>query len=113
MPETMNYPASGTLIDLSQTCGGDEDGFRGPLTNLTRNVNSSGEKTTTATYEPIPPQQPYKKKTLFFFDITELTGEQIEEIAAQQFAQNHVVVFDNADVYLNDFEAQIAVYREQ
>lgn len=113
MPETMNYPASGTLKDLSQTCGGDEDGFRGPLTNLTRNVNSSDEKMTTATYEPIPPQQPYKKKTMSFFDITELTSEQIEEIASQQLAQKHVVVFNKADVYLNDFDAQIAVYREQ
>ena len=113
MPETMNYPASGTLDDLSRTCGGDEDGFRGPLTDLTRNVNSSGEKMTTATYEPIPPQQPYTKKRMFFFDITELTNEQIKEIAEQQFAQNHVVVFESADVYLSDAEAQIAVYREQ
>jgi hypothetical protein len=113
MSETMNYPASGTLADLSSTCGGDEDGFRGPLTKLARDVNSNGEKATRATYEPIPPQQPYKKKTLFFFDITSLTPKQIKEIGDEQVAQKHDVVFAHADVYLNDAEAQVAVYREQ
>lgn len=113
MSETMNYPAAGTLVDLSSTCGGDEDGFRGPLTNLERGVNSKGEKATRATYVPIPPQQPYNKKNLFFFDITNLMPNQIQDITVQQLALKHSVLFDNAEVYLEGAEAQVAVYRQQ
>ena len=113
MSETMNYPAAGTLADLSRSCGGDEDGFRGPLTSLERGVNTKGEKATRATYEPIPPQQPYNKKNLFFFDITSLTPKQIQDIRVAQLAQKHSALFDNADVYLNGAEAQVAVYRQQ
>jgi hypothetical protein len=103
MSEIMNYPASGSLHDLSSTCGGDEDGFRGPLTNLERGVNTQGQKATRATYEPIPAQQKYVKKTLFFSDL------------ANPIAQpaNTTVVFASADVYLNGAEAQVAVYRQK
>jgi hypothetical protein len=109
----MNYPASGSLQDLSSTCGGDEDGFRGPLTDLERGVNSKGEKATRATYEPILPQQPYHKKNLFFFDITNLTPKQIQDIKVTQLALKRSALFDNANVYLNGAEAQVAVYRQQ
>lgn len=111
MSETMNYPASGTLEDLSMTCGGDEDAFRGPLTSLSRD-DSSGTQVTRATYEPIPPQQPYNKKMLFFFDITNLAPEEVGALADQQAAQHHELLFDNADVYLNNSEAQVAVYKD-
>jgi hypothetical protein len=113
MSEIMNYPASGSLHDLSSTCGGDEDGLRGPLTNLERGVNTQGEKATRATYEPIPPQQPYNKKNLFFFDITKLTPKQIQDITVQQLGLKRSVLFDSANVYLNGAEAQVAVYRQQ
>jgi hypothetical protein len=103
MSEIMNYPASGSLHDLSTTCGGDEDGFRGPLVNLERAQNTGGEKATRATYEPLPPEQPYVKKTLFFVDLASPTPQ----------PPGTDVVFASADVYLNDAEAQVAVYREQ
>ena len=103
MSETMNYPASGSLHDLNSTCGGDEDGFRGPLVNLERGENSAGEKATRATYEPVPPQQPYIKKKLFFIDLASPSPQPL----------GTDVVFENADVYLNGAAAQVAVYRQK
>jgi hypothetical protein len=103
MSEIMNYPASGSLTDLSSTCGGDEDGFRGPLVNLERAENTDGQNATRATYEPVPPQHPYVKKTLFFVDLASPTPQ----------PPGTDVVFDSADVYLNGTEAQVAVYRQQ
>ena len=103
MAEIMNYPASGTLEDLSGTCGGDEDGFRGPLVKLERAENDAGEKATRATYEPIPFGQPYVKKKLFFVDLANPTPQ----------PPGTDVVFESADVYLNGSEAQVAVYREK
>jgi len=103
MSEIMNYPASGSLHDLSSTCGGDEDGFRGPLVKLERAENTEGEKATRATYEPVPPQQAYVKKKLFFVDLASPTPQ----------PPGTDEVFDNADVYLNGAEAQVAVYRQQ
>ena len=102
MSEIMNYPASGSLQDLNSTCGGDEDGFRGPLVNLERAENTQGEKATRATYEPLPFSQPYVKKTLFMVDLANPTSQ----------PPGTTVVLASADVYLNDSEAQVAVYRE-
>ena len=103
MSEIMNYPASGSLNDLNSTCGGDEDGFRGPLVKLERAENTEGEQATRATYEPLPPQQSYVKKTLFFVDLASPSAQ----------PPNTNVVFASADVYLNGAEAQVAVYRQQ
>ena len=103
MSEIMNYPASGTLQQLNSTCGGDEDGFRARLTKLERAVNTEGEKATRATYEPVPPDQPYVKKTLFFVDLAHPTAQ----------PPNTNVVFASADVYLNSAEAKVAVYRQK
>lgn len=103
MAEIMNYPASGSLQQLSGTCGGDEDGFRARLVKLERAVNDAGEKATRATYEPVPPQDPYIKKTLFFVDLAHPTAQ----------PPNTNVVFASADVYLNGAEAKVAVYRQK
>jgi hypothetical protein len=103
MAEVMNYPASGSLNDLSGTCGGDEDGFRGPLVSLGRAQNDRGEKATRATYAPLSPAQPYNKKKLFFVDLAQPTAQ----------PPNTNVVFASADVYLNGAEAKVAVYREK
>lgn len=103
MSKTMNYPASGTLQQLSMTCGGHEDGFRGPLVRLERGENEAGEKATRATYERIPADHPYVKKTLFFVDLAHPTAQ----------PANTNVVFASADVYLNGAEAQVAVYRQK
>jgi hypothetical protein len=96
----MNYPSAGSLEQLSMTCGGDEDGFRGPLVNLER-ADVAGEKSTQATYEPLPFDQPYVKKQLFFVDLAHPTAQ----------PPNTDVVLASADVYLNNSEAQVAVYR--
>jgi hypothetical protein len=103
MSEIMNYPAAGSLQQLNGTCGGDEDGFRGPLVKLERAQNTAGEKATRATYEPLSPQQPYVKKTLFFVDLAHPTAQ----------PPNTNVVFASANVYLNGAEAQVAVYRQK
>jgi hypothetical protein len=71
--------------------------------NLERGENAQGEKATRATYEPLPPQQAYVKKTLFFVDLASPTPQ----------PPGTDIVFDDADVYLNGAEAQVAVYREQ
>jgi hypothetical protein len=103
MSEVMNYPASGSLQQLSSTCGGDEDGFRARLVKLERATNTEGEKATRATYEPVPLDQPYVKKTLFFVDKAHPTPQ----------PPNTDEVFASADVYLNNAEAQVAVYRQK
>lgn len=102
MAETENYPASGSLDDLATSCGGDEDGFRGPLVKLERGQNTKGENATRASYEPIPPTQGYVKKKLLFVDLANPTAQ----------PANTDVVFQSADVYLNNQPAQVAVYRE-
>lgn len=103
MTETMYYPSSGSLEDLASTCGGDEDGFRARLVGLERAENDDGEQATKATYEVIPPQQPYVKKELIFIDLADPEDQ----------PANTDVVFDNADVYLDGAEAQVAVYRDK
>lgn len=103
MAETMHYPASGTLAELCRTFGGDEDGFRGPLTKLERAQDSAGQKATKATYTPLPASQPYVKKKLFCSDLANPTPQ----------PANTNILFASAEVYLNGAEARIAVYREK
>src|SRR5882724_10987794 len=79
-PEVIDYPANGTLEDLSRTCGGDEDGFRGPLVKLVRVEDAAGNKGIRATYQPIPLNQPYVSKDLFFFNITTMTAAQKQDL---------------------------------
>ncbi|HAF12346.1 MAG TPA: hypothetical protein DHU55_05980 [Blastocatellia bacterium] len=114
-PEVMDYPPDGTLEDLSTTCGGDEDGLRAKLVKLERAHDNEDNTATRATYEPVPIGDPYVSKELFFFDITDASPQEIHDIAVEQLAQGHALAFpgsDNADVYLNNSEAQVAVYRE-
>jgi hypothetical protein len=112
-PEVMDYPPDGTLDDLSTSCGGDEDGLRAKLVKLERAHDNEDKTATRATYEPISLDDPYVSKELFFFDITNLTPQQIHDITVQQLAQKHSVLFDKAEVYLNGAEALVAVYRQQ
>lgn len=112
-PEVMDYPPDGTLDDLSGTCGGDEDGLRGPLVKLERVQDAQGKKATRATYMPIPLTQPYVKKQLFFFDITTATPAQQHDMDVQQLQQGHARIPEAKDVYLNNQPAQVAVYREK
>jgi hypothetical protein len=112
-PEVMDYPADGTVDDLSTTCGGDEDGLRAKLVKLERAHDEDEKKATRATYEIVPIDDPYVSKELFFFDITKLTAKQIQDITVDQLAKKHSVLFDKAEVYLDDAEAVVAVYREQ
>lgn len=111
-PEVIDYPPDGTLDDLSTTCGGDEDGLRAKLVQLER-VHDKDDKTATrATYTPVPIDDPYVSKDLFFFDITKLTAQQVHDITVKQLALKRSVLFDKAEVYLNDAEAVVAVYRQ-
>jgi hypothetical protein len=112
-PEIMDYPPDGTLDDLSGTCGGDEDGLRGPLVRFARVQDAEGNKAIRATYVPIPLNQPYVKKELFFFDITTATPAQQHAIEVEQLQAGHARIPEAKDVYLANTEAQVAVYREQ
>ncbi len=103
MSEIMNYPASGSLDDMAMSCGGDEDGFRGPLVKLERAQNNAGENATKATYEPVPPTQPFPKKNLTFVDLAHPTAQ----------PPNTDVVFQSAQVYLHNQPANVAVYRQK
>jgi hypothetical protein len=115
--EVMDYPPDGSVDDLSTTCNGDENGFGGPLVKLERAHDQNDNKATRATYAPVPVDQKWIKKELFFFDITNLTPAQIQDIATQQMQQGHALAqfpnSDNADLYLNNVESQVAVYRAQ
>lgn len=113
--EVMDYPPDGTLDELSGTCGGDEDGLRAKLVGLERVHDEDDNLATRATYEPVPIDDPYSSKELFFFDITNATSQEKHNINVSELAKGHALAFpgaDNADVYLKGDEAQVAVYRE-
>lgn len=113
--EVMDYPPDGSLEELSTTCGGDEDGLRAKLVKLERAHDEEDNTATRATYELVPLDDPYVSKELFFFDITNASPQEIHDIAVEQLAQGHAIAFpgaDDADVYLNGNESQVAVYRE-
>ena len=112
--EPMDYPANGTVDDLTNTTRGDEDGLRGKLVRLQRVHNNAGEKAIRATYQIVPDDKPYVSKDLFFFDITDASADEIKEITEDQLEQGNAFAFpgaDSANVYLNDKEAIVAVYR--
>ena len=114
-PEIIDYPSNGTLDDLLTTCTGDEKGFRGRLANLQRGQNAEGENGIRATYNVVPIPTPFPKKRLFFFDITDASAEERHDITVDQLSQGHVLAFataDRAEVFLEDKEAVVAVYRE-
>jgi hypothetical protein len=102
MPEVDTVPGSGSLEDLCNSCGGFEDGFRGPLVKLERFTDTKGQKGNKATVEPLPFSQPYVKKKLFCVNLASPTTP----------PSGYKVVIASADVYLNNAEAKIAVYRE-
>lgn len=114
-PEIIDYPPDGTVDDLSTTCSGDEDGFRAKLTGLRRVQDGAGNLAIRATYQPVPLNQPYTTKELFFFDITNASASQRHNLTVQQLAQGRALAFagaDNVEVYLGGEEAVVAVYRE-
>lgn len=114
-PIVMDYPPTGTIDDLSTTCGGDEDGLRAKLVKLERAHNAQGDTATRATYQPVPLDQPYVSKELFFFDITEASAQEVNDITVEQLAKGRAFAFNGADsaqVYLESKEAVVAVYRE-
>ena len=108
----VDYPADGTIDDLSQTCQADEDIFRARLKQITNVEAQNGTKGNRATYERIPFDQPYKKKKLSFQDITNATADQQRDIAEKEMQQGHAEAF-RADVFLKGKPAKIIVYREQ
>lgn len=113
-PETMDYPPNGTVEDLSTTCGGDEDGLRAKLIKLERVHDGEGNTAIRATYQPVPLNQPYVSKDLFFFDITDASASEIKDITVKQLAQGRAFAFpgaDKAEVYLEGKESLVAVYR--
>ena|SRR5215217_8467141 len=114
--EPMDYPANGTVDDLTNTTRGDEDGLRGKLIRLRRGHNAEGDKAIRATYQIVPDDKPYVSRDLFFFDITDASADEINDITEEQLALGRAFAFDGADsakVYLNDEEAIVAVYREK
>ena len=113
--ESIDYADNGTLEQLSETCHGDEIGFRGPLVRLERVQNAEGKKGIRATYNSLPFDQPFVRKALFFFDVTDASASEIHDITVSQLAEGHALAFpdaDKAEVYLGGNEAVVAIYRE-
>jgi hypothetical protein len=114
---TQTYEANATLIQLSDSCQTDEDAFQARIISMERVEADDGGKGTEVKYMRVPFSEVYVPKALFFFDLTDLTPEEIQDISTEQLQQSHALASfptsDNADVYLNDNEAQVAVYREQ
>ena len=113
--ETNDYPDNGTLDNLSTTCAGDEKGFRGRLAALERGEDDAGKKGIHATYNLVPLDQPFPKKKLFFFDITDASAAEIKDITVEQLAAGHALAFpeaDAAEVFLEGKEAVVAIFRE-
>lgn len=114
-PEIIDYGPDGTIDDLSTTCGGDEDGFRAKLVRLQRVEDGDGNTAIRATYQPVPVDERYVPKELFFFDITGSTASERQAIRVEQLALGRAVAFPGADsveVYLEGDEAVVAIYRE-
>ena len=97
------YPANGSLDQLRDSCQADEDAFQARLTGLERVEAQDETKGTQTTYTRVPFSEVYVTKQLTFVDLA--------NPAPQPPGTDKV--FDNADVYLNGAEAQLAVYREQ
>ncbi|HEV7797096.1 MAG TPA: hypothetical protein VGO73_02985 [Pyrinomonadaceae bacterium] len=97
------YGADATLKQLSDSCQTDEDAYQGHLAGLERVDAEDGTKGTQCTYTRTPFSEIYVSKALFFVDLAAPTAQ----------PPNTDVVFASADVYLNDAEAQVAVYREK
>ncbi|HEX6047598.1 MAG TPA: hypothetical protein VFZ22_24120 [Pyrinomonadaceae bacterium] len=113
--ETNDYPDNGTLDDLSRTCIGDEKGFRGRLAGLERGQDDSGKNGIHATYNLVPDDQPFPKKKLFFFDITDSSADEVKDITVAELAKGHALAYPDADaaeVFLGGKEAIVAVFRE-
>jgi hypothetical protein len=97
------YPADGSLGQLRDSCQADEDAFQARLTGLERVEAEDETKGTQTTYTRVPFSEVYVTKQLFFVDNSSPTPQ----------PPGTDVVFEDADVYLNGEEAQVAVYREQ
>ncbi len=97
------YGANATLKDLSDSCQADEDAYQARLTGLQRVDAEDEKKGTQVTYTRVPFSEVYITKKLFFVDLSSATPQ----------PPGTKVVFDNADVYLADKPAQVAVYREK
>lgn len=108
--ETIDYPIDGTVEQLCTTCGGDESVFKGPLVKLERVEDEEGTKAIRATYRRTPFPQPFNKKQLFIFDITNMSGQKQNELAQEQMAQGRAEAF-RGQVYLGGKPATVVVYR--
>lgn len=97
------YPCDGSLDQLRDSCQADEDAFQARLTGLERVEAEDGSKGTQTTYTRVPFSEVYVTKELTFVDLASPTPQ----------PPGTDVVFESAEVYLNDAEAQVAVYREQ
>ena len=113
--KVIDLAANGTLEDLNTTCGGHEDGFRAKLIKLQRVHDAQGKKGIRLTYDRVPLDEPYVSKELFFFDITDASASDIKDITVQELAKGHALAFpdaDEAEVYLEDEEAVVMIFRE-
>ena len=113
--KVVDLAANGTLEDLSTTCGGHEDGFRAKLIKIERVQDADDNKGVRVTYERVPFDKPYVHKDLFFFDITGASASEVHDITVDQLSQGHALAFpdaDKAEVYLEDEEAIVAIFRE-
>jgi len=97
------YPANGSLAQLRDSCQADEDAFQARLTGLERVDAEDETKGTQVTYTRVPFSEVYVTKQLTFVDNSSPAPQPPETD----------VVFEDADVYLNGAEAQVAVYREK
>jgi len=113
--KVVDLAANGTLENLSTTCGAQEDGFRAKLIRLQRVHDAEDHKATRVTYERVPFDEEYVSKQLFFFDITDASADDIKDITVDQLSQGHALAYpdaDKAEVFLEDKEAIVAVFRE-
>jgi hypothetical protein len=113
--KTVDLGAKGTLDQVSTTCGGHEDGFRAKLIKLQRVKDADGQKGIRVTYDRVPFDKPYVHKDLFFFDITEASAAEVQEITVAELAKGHSLAFPEADkveIFLEGKEAVVAIFRE-
>lgn len=109
--ETIDYPIDGTAADLSTTCMGDEDVFRGPLTKLERVIDTKGTKGIRATYSPIPFTQKFVRRKLDMFDITSMSSQDQVQLTQQEIAKGFAEAF-KGQVFLGGKPATVVVYRQ-
>ena len=106
---------NGTLDNLSTTCGGHEDGFRAKLVKMRRVQDEDDKKGIRVTYERVPFDEPYVHKDLFFVDVTDASASELHDITVDQLSQGHALAYpdaDKAEVFLEEKEAVVAVFRE-